>query len=94
MLFLLPSTKCKFQEFPPVIVVEFRQKAPSGVYVRQSEDRLSEPQFQRSMALSGVPVLAQDYVGAGIVPTPQPRYKIKVDAEHSARMSDPAGLLL
>ncbi len=42
-------------------------------YVRQSEDRLCEPRFQRSTALSGVQVFAQDYLGAGIVPSPQPR---------------------
>ena len=42
-------------------------------YVRQSEDRLGEPHFQRSTALSGVGVYSQDYLGAGIVPTPQPR---------------------
>ena len=28
MLFLHFSTRCEFQEFLPVIVVEFRQKAP------------------------------------------------------------------
>ena len=63
-----------------------------GVYVRRSGDRLCEPRFKRSTALSGVRVHAQDYLGAGIVPTPQP--EMKVDAEHSARVSDPAGLLL
>ena len=42
-------------------------------YVRRSEDRLCEPHFQRSTALSGVRVYAQDYLGAGIVPTPQSR---------------------
>ena len=42
-------------------------------YVRRSEDRLSEPQFQPSPALPGLRAYAQDYLGAGIVPTPQPR---------------------
>ena len=45
---------------------------PPG-YVGSPEDRLCEPQCRRSMALSGVRVFAQDYLGAGIVPTPQPR---------------------
>ena len=60
--------------FPPLPSRTFRQKEhrPGG-YARQSEDRLSEPHFQRSTALSGVRVYVQDYLGAGIVPTPQPR---------------------
>ena len=37
-------------------------------YVRQSEDRLCEPQLQRLTALSGVRVYAQDDLGAGIFP--------------------------
>ena len=46
---------------PPVPSVLLR-------YVRQSEDRLCEPRFQRSTALSGVGAYAQDYLGAGIFP--------------------------
>ena len=42
-------------------------------YVATTEDRLSEPQFQPSPALPGLRAYAQDYLGAGIVPTPQPR---------------------
>ena len=37
-------------------------------YVRWSEDRLCEPHFQRSTALSDVRVYGQDYLGAGIFP--------------------------
>ena len=48
-------------------------------YVRQTEDRLCEPHFQRSTALSGVRVDVQDYLGAGIVPTPQPRLKLTLN---------------
>ena len=48
-------------------------------YVRRSEDRLCEPHFQRSTALSGVRVDVQDYLGAGIVPTPQPRLKLTLN---------------
>ena len=43
------------------------QFCPSG-YVRRSEDRLSEPQFQPSPALPGVRVYGQDHLGAGIFP--------------------------
>ena len=37
----------------------------SPCYVRRSEDRLCEPHFQSSTALSGVRVCARDYLGAG-----------------------------
>ena len=46
--------------------------APPG-YVQRSEGRFCEPQFQPSPALPGLRAYAQDYLGAGIVPTPQPR---------------------
>ena len=58
---------------------------PSG-YVDRSEHRLCEPHFQRSTTLSGVRVYAQDYLGAGFSHSAT---KIKVGAEHPARMSDP-----
>ena len=43
-----------------------------------------------SNSVSGVRVYAQDYLGAGIVSTPQP--EIKVDAEHPARMPETPSL--
>ena len=60
-------------------------------YIRQSNDRLCEPRFQRSTALSGVRVYAQDYLGTGIVPTPQPGYKLTLNTLAHVR---PPGLLL
>ena len=40
-------------------------------YIGSTEHRLCEPQFQPSPALPGLPAYAQDYLGSGIVPTPQ-----------------------
>ena len=48
-------------------------------YVAQTQDRLCEPHLQRSTAFSSLRVYVQDYVGAGIVPTPQPRKKLTLN---------------
>ena len=37
-------------------------------YVDSTQDRLCEPNFQRSTAPSGVQVYGQDYLGAGMSP--------------------------
>ena len=60
-------------------------------YVDWSEDRLCEPRCQRSTAFSVVRVYVQDYLGAGFSHSGT---KIKVDAEHSARMSRPPWALV
>ena len=73
MPFPPPLHKAQVSAIPPVIVVDSQAKTRPGVYVGSTQDRLCEPQCRRSTALSGVRVFAQDYLGAGIVPTPQPR---------------------
>ena len=59
--------------YPLVVNGWQTESVQSPGYVGQSEDRLCEPPFQRSTAHSGVRVYAQDHLGAGILPTPQPK---------------------
>ena len=50
-----------------VLRLAFVRSAPPDS-VGSTEDRLCEPRFQRSTALSGVRVFAQDYLDAGTFP--------------------------
>ena len=65
----LPRTACFDSPIPSTVGrrVRFAPVTSGG-----QKNRLCEPQFQPSPALPGLRAYAQDHLGAGIVPAPQP----------------------